>query len=244
MKPSSRTAVVSGGSSGIGRAIVANLHAEGWLVYSCGRDPEKLTALQRDYPGVRVAVCDVTDRLAVREFARSVFATNPLVQLLVSNAGSLQEIDFTRTDLADLDLSADLRCNTEGAINVIAEFLPGVRRADHAAILIVGSGYALSPGTRAPLYSAAKAALHSLSKSLRRQLKPLNISVTELLPPAVDTPAVAHLKANKLAADDVAMQALRGTFAGADEVRPGSVRFLPLLLRLMPSLVERIVAKT
>ena len=105
-------------------------------------------------------------------------------------------------------------------------------------------GDAPTPATRAPLYSASKAALHSLSKSLRRQLAPLGISVTELLPPVVDTPSVAHRKVAKLDPDSVAREALRGAARKAEEVRPGAVRFLPLLLRLAPRLAEAIVART
>jgi uncharacterized oxidoreductase len=239
---SSRVAVVSGGSSGIGLAIVAQLHAAGWTVHTCGRDLVKLASLEQRYAGVRAAVCDVADRDAVRAFAAQVFASSPAVHLLVSNAGGLSEIDFTRDDLGQVDVGTDLRRNTEGALHLIAEFMPGLRRAGAAALLIVSSGYALAPATRAPVYSAAKAALHSLSKSLRRQLAPLHISVTELLPPVVDTPAVAHRQVAKLPADEVAAQALCGALAGREEVRPGAVRVLPLLLRRAPRFAERLVA--
>lgn len=244
MNDSIRTAVVSGGSSGIGKAIVTRLHADGWCVHTCGRDAVKLAALERELPGVKTAVCDVSDRLAVRAFARSVAAASPGVDLLVSNAGGLREIDFTRSELAELDLCAELRINTEGAIHLIAEFLPGLRASARTSILIVSSGYGLAPATRAPVYSASKAALHSLSKSLRRQFAPLGIRVTELIPPVVDTPATAHRKVAKLATDVVAAQAVSGALSGRDEVRPGAVRFLPLLLRLAPRFAERIVAGT
>lgn len=239
-----RVAVVSGGSSGIGRAMVAELHAGGWIVYTCARDPEKIAVLAREFPGVRTMTCDVTDRLAVRAFAQAVLQATPGVDLLISNAGGSREVDFAQDNLSEMDLTVELRGNTEGAINLIAEFLPAVRRAQRAAILIVSSGYALAPATRAPLYSAAKAALHSLSKSLRRQLEPSGITVTELLPPVVDTPSVAHRDVPKLSAEAVARQAIRDALRGRPEVRPGAVRFLPLLLRLCPSWAERIVADT
>ena len=244
MQPNPKVAVVSGGSSGIGRAMVAWLDAQGWVVHTCGRDPDKLQRLRQELPRVQTHICDVSDRQAVRRFAGQVLAQAGGIGLLVSNAGGAREIDFTAPELATIDLTAELRGNTEGAIHLIAEFLPGLRRASVASILVVSSGYALAPATRAPLYSAAKAALHSLCKSLRRQLAPLGIAVTELLPPVVDTPAVAHRQVPKLRPEDVAAQGLRGALAGKHEVLPGSVRFLPLLLRLWPSLAERIVAAT
>lgn len=240
----SKVAVVSGGSSGIGRAIVERLLADGWVVHTCGRDREKLERLERELPGVKTAVCDVTDRLAVRAFAGRVLGAANAIDLLVSNAGGLHEIDFTRPDLAGVDLTADLRGNVEGAVNFVAEFLPGLFAAGKGAILVVSSGYALAPATRAPLYSAAKAALHSFAKALRRQLEPKRITVTELLPPVVDTPATAHRSVAKLTAGSVADHAVGAVLAGHEECRPGQVKFLPLLPRIAPSLAERIVAGT
>jgi len=239
-----KVAVVSGGSSGIGRALVAALHDDGYKVLSCGRDAAKLRQLEQDMPGVNGQVCDVADRDAVQRFAASVLAQHPAIDLLVSNAGGLREIDFTAPDLAAIDLTAELRINLEGAIHLIAGFMPGLRHAAPASILVVSSGYALAPVTRAPIYSASKAALHSLCKSLRRQLQPLNIGVTELLPPLVDTPAVAHRQGKKISAESVAQAALAGVQRGAAEVCPGDVRALPMMMRLLPGMAEGIVAKS
>lgn len=124
-----RVAVVSGGSSGIGKALVIRLAGDGWTVYTCARDASRLQALSRELPGVNAVVCDVTDRTAVRAFAQQVREAAPGVLLLVSNAGGSREIDFTSPGLDELDLTADLRANTEGAVNLIAEFMPVVRRA-------------------------------------------------------------------------------------------------------------------
>jgi uncharacterized oxidoreductase len=239
-----KVAVVSGGSSGIGRALVAALCKEGYRVLTCGRDAAKLRRLEKEIPGVTGYVCDVSDREAVRRLAANVFDECPAIDLLISNAGGLKEIDFAAPDLDSVDLTAELRINLEGAIHLVAAFMPGLRRAAPASILVVSSGYALAPATRAPIYSASKAALHSLCKSLRLQLKPLRISVTELLPPLVDTPAVAHRQGKKLSAEAVARAALNGMHSGAKEVCPGDVRLLPFLLRLLPNVAEGVVAKT
>ena len=239
-----KVAVVSGGSSGIGRALVAALCKDGYRVLTCGRDAAKLRRLEQDLPGVRGYICDVADRQAVQRFAAEVLADHPAIDLLISNAGGLREIDFTAPDLAAIDCTAELRSNLEGAIHLIAAFMPGLRRASPAAILVVSSGYALAPATRAPITSASPAALHSLCKSLRRQLAPLKISVTELLPPLVDTPAVAHRQGKKISAEAVANLALAGAIRGAEEICPGDVRMLPLMLRLLPGVAEKIVAKT
>lgn len=237
-------AVVSGGSSGIGLAFVAALHRRGYAVATCGRDAAKLQRLGADYPGVEGHVADVSDPMAMRRFASSVLSAHPTIDLLVSNAGGLREINFAGGDLHDLDLTAEVRSNLDGAIYLVRDFLPGLRRGGKASIIIVSSGYALAPSTRAPIYSASKAALHSLSKSLRRQLAPLGISVTEIVPPVVDTPAVAHRQVPKMAAERVVELALAAASKGASEVYPGQARWLPLLLRIAPSFAEAMVART
>jgi uncharacterized oxidoreductase len=241
---SSRVAVVSGGSSGIGKAFVAALRTRGYAVVTCGRDAGKLRRLEADNPGVETHMVDVSDGAAVREFARKVLVAHPKIDLLVSNAGGLREIDFTRDDLESLDLTAEIRSNLDGAIHLIAGFLPGLKHAGKGSIVVVSSGYGLAPATRAPIYSASKAALHSLSKSLRRQLAPLNITVTEVAPPVVDTPAVAHRDVQKMPAKDVAEQTLLAASKGAKEVYPGQARMLPLLLRVAPSFAEDFVARS
>jgi uncharacterized oxidoreductase len=237
-------AVVTGGSSGLGKAFVASLCARGYVVVACGRDLAKLRRLADEFPAVETHALDVCDAEAMRAFARETLAAHPKIDLLVSNAGGLSEIDFTRDGVETTDLTRDIRVNLDGAIHFVASFLPALIRARSGAILIVSSGYALAPATRAPIYSAAKAGLHSFAKSLRRQLAPLNVTVTEVLPPVVDTPSVAHRKVAKLPADAVAEQALNGALKGAAEVLPGQTRFLPFLLRLAPTLAERIVAES
>jgi uncharacterized oxidoreductase len=237
-------AVVSGGSSGIGKAFVAALRSRGYAVVTCARDPEKLRRLEAEYPGVVGHAVDVSDAAAMRSFASKVLAVHPRIDLLISNAGGLREIDFTSDKLQSLDLTAEIRSNLDGAIHLISGFQPGLKSTGRASIVIVSSGYGLAPATRAPIYSASKAALHSLAKSLRRQLAPLNITVTEVAPPVVDTPAVAHRNVPKISAKDVAEQTLSAASKGVKEVYPGQARFLPLLLRVAPSFAENLIAKS
>ena len=239
-----RVAVISGGSSGIGRAFAQELCRQGYRIITCGRDVAKLRRLQTEIPGARCCVCDMADARAVHDFAAEVIAEVGGVDLLISNAGGLREIDLTNPLGQHADLTSEIRTNLEGPINLVAAFLPALRKADNVSIVIVSSGYALAPATRGPIYSASKAGLHSYVKTLRRQLAPLGISVTEVLPPVVDTPPVAHRKVAKISADTVVRLALKAAATDKSEVYPGQARFLPLLLRVAPSLAERIVGSS
>jgi uncharacterized oxidoreductase len=239
-----RVAVVTGGSSGIGAAFVAALHEAGWRVITCGRDRRRLESLECRYPGVSTHVCDVADRDAVIAFAGALRASVGCIELLVNNAGGLSEIDFTREDLDVVNLTADLRVNLEGAINVTAALLPALKAAPKANLVMVTSGYALAPATRAPVYSAAKSGLRSFTKALRRQLQSSTIAVTEVVPPLVDTPAVAHRGGPKISAEDVVAETLAALRTNRTEVYPGRARLLPLLLRLAPRRIEDALARS
>jgi uncharacterized oxidoreductase len=181
---------------------------------------------------------------AIRAFAAFVQSSRPEVDLLVSNAGVMREMDFSDPAIASAELLSEVEINLGGPIQFIASFLPALRAAAPSNIIVVSSGYAFAPATRAPIYSAAKAGFRSFCKGLRRQLAPLRIGMTEVAPPLVDTPSVSHRSGAKLSSGDVVRAALDGARRGRSEIRPGSVRWLPLLLRIAPDLAERMVAKT
>ena len=237
-------AVVSGGSSGIGRAFVAALHARGDRVFACGRDPDRLRQLERDHPGVRGLVCDMADAAAIRGFVAAVLDEAGRIDLLVSNAGVLRTLDFADPGIGDADPAREIGINLGGAIELGASAMPGLLAAAPSRIVVVGSGYGLAAWTAAPAYSASKAGLHGFCKALRRQLAASRVGVTEVLPPLVDTPAVSHRQGAKLSPDSLVGQVLRDAARGRDEVLPGVVRWLPLLLRLAPRLTERMVARS
>ena len=237
-------AVVSGGSSGIGRAFVAALHARGDRVFACGRDADRLRRLEQDHPGVRGLVCDMADAEAVRGFVAAVLDASPRIDLLVSNAGVLRSLDFADPAIGAAEPGLEVGINLGGAIQLVASAMPGLLAAAPSRVVVVGSGYGLAPSTAAPVYSASKAGLHGFCKALRRQLAASRVGITEVLPPLVDTPAVSHRHGRKLSADALVRQVLHAASRGHDEVLPGTVRWLPLLLRLAPRFAEGMVGRS
>ncbi len=147
-------AVVSGGTSGIGRAFVAVLHAGGYRVFACGRDADRLRRLERDYPGVRGLVCDMADSRAVSGFVAGVLDASPRIDLLVSNAGVLRTLDFTDPGIGAAAPEREIGTNLGGAIQLVASAMPGLLAAAPSRIIVVGSGYGLAPSTAAPVYSS------------------------------------------------------------------------------------------
>jgi uncharacterized oxidoreductase len=133
------TAVVSGGSSGIGRAFVQELCRRSYRVVTCRRDEAKLRRLEAEIPSVTTQICDMADPAAVQAFATEVAAEIGSVELLVSNACGLREIDLTKRSCPLANLTAEIRVNLEGPINLVAAFLPALRTAGKASVVVVSS---------------------------------------------------------------------------------------------------------
>ena len=238
-----KVVLVTGGTSGIGLALARAFLAAGARVTVCGRDPRRLEVARASLPGVTASRCDVTDAGQVRRLLAEVEAGFGRLDVLVSNAGSLAERDLA-AGVDPAEVEREVRLNLVAPIVLTGLAMPLLKKAERAAIVVVTSGYALAPATRAPVYSAAKAGLRAFAKALRRQVRPLGMTVTEVVPPVVDTPAVAHLAVRKVSPEAVAAATLRAVAAGRSEVYVGVARLLPLLLRLAPGLAEAAVART
>ncbi|CAA0092144.1 putative oxidoreductase [Zhongshania aliphaticivorans] len=236
-------AIVSGGSSGIGLAFVSALCKQGYQVVTCGRDKAKLDAVEKQFPSVDTYVCDVASRDDVIKWLEAIRPVYPNVVLLVSNAGGLTRVNL-QDDFLRSDINGDIYSNLCGAINFISAFLPAVTQTSGGKIIVVGSGFGIAPASYAPIYSAAKAGLHSFCKGLRLQLQGTSVSVTEVLPPVVDTPATAHRNDKKLSANTLVTATLKAAKQGRSELYLGKSRLLPYMMRIAPAITEKIAANS
>jgi uncharacterized oxidoreductase len=194
MKSSGNTILITGGGTGIGRALAEALHALGNQVIIAGRRKEALDATTAANPGMASMVLDVEDPAAIKAFAARVTAAHPALNVLINNAGIMRPEDLQKGELADAE--AMITTNLLGPIRLIAALLPALRRQAHATIINVSSGLAFVPLALTPTYSATKAAIHSYSQSLRHQLKGTTTEVIELVPPGVQTDLMSGQAAN------------------------------------------------
>jgi uncharacterized oxidoreductase len=186
MKTSGNTILVTGGGSGIGRALAEAFHARGDRVIIAGRRPAALDEVVRANPGLAALSLDLEDPAAIRAFATQLTAQFPALNAVVHNAGIMRPEDLRGGGhLADAE--ATVATNLLGPIRLTAALLPHLLRQPVAAILTVTSGLAYIPLAGFPTYSATKAALHSYTESLRYQLRDTNVEVIELPPPYVQT---------------------------------------------------------
>ena len=186
MKIQGRTILVTGGASGIGKAMAETLHGAGARVVIAGRRAEALAAIVAANPGMASAVLDVQDPADITAFAARMQAEFPELEIVIHNAGVMVAEDLTGD--AWLDTAETIvATNLLGPIRLTAALLPQLRAQNSAAIVNVTSGLAFVPLATTPTYSATKAALHSWTESLRHQLRDTAIEVIEWAPPAVAT---------------------------------------------------------
>jgi NAD(P)-dependent dehydrogenase (short-subunit alcohol dehydrogenase family) len=189
MSAAPRTVVVTGAASGMGRAVVDRLLAAGDRVVGLDRDAGALAELADELGEAFVPLAvDVVDRAAVAEGLDRALAGGTLGAVV--NAAGI----YPPSTLADVTAELHDRVfgvNVLGTLNVIAAAVPHLRAAGGGAVVNFASvdGFAVSPGQL--LYSASKAAVLSLTKSLAIELAPDRIVVNAVAPGWVDTPGNA-----------------------------------------------------
>jgi uncharacterized oxidoreductase len=239
-----QVALVTGGTSGIGLALVEALHARGVRVWFCARNPQAVADLESRLPGAKGYVCDVTVTSALARLAAEIETSERRLDVLVANVGALRELDFNDAPLEDSVLRADIDLNLTAAILTVNAFVRLLKQSTEPHIVVMGSGFGWSPAARAPLYSAAKAGIRAFVKALRAQLQPAGLHVMEVVPPIVDTPAVAHKSGPKFAPSDLARATLDGLDRRLPAVFAGQTRLIPFLLRLAPAALERMTLRS
>ena len=199
MKISGNTILITGGASGIGRALAEAFLASGNQVVVAGRRKNLLDETTAANPGMKSAVLDIENADAIHSFAEKLSVDYPALNVVIHNAGIMRSELIQRGAVADAE--ATVATNLLGPIRLTAALLPLLESQPHAAIMTVSSGLALLPLALNPTYCAIKAAIHSYTQSLRYQLKDTSVQVLELIPPYVQT----ELQGPRQASDPNAM---------------------------------------
>lgn len=193
MKITGNTILVTGGGSGIGRALAEAFLALGNEVIIAGRRESLLKEVSEANPGLHYAVLDTSDAAATQRVAEQLIVDYPQLNTVIHCAGIMCS-ESLRAGATELD--ATVATNLVGPIRLDGLLLPHFLTRPHAAIVTVSSGLAFLPLALTPSYCATKAAVHSYSQSLRYQLKDTAVSVHELAPPYVQTELMGERQAN------------------------------------------------
>jgi uncharacterized oxidoreductase len=186
MNITGNTILITGGGSGIGRAMAEALHKAGNQVVIAGRREALLHEVTSANPGMEALLLDIQDKDDVAAFTRQAVESFPALNVVIHNAGIMRSEAVAAGDF--LATAEDtIATNLLGPIRLTAALLPHLLKQERAAILTVSSGLAFVPLATTPTYSATKAAIHSWSMALREQLKASSVEVIEIAPPYVQT---------------------------------------------------------
>ena len=187
MKISGNTILITGGGSGIGRALAEAFHQAGNKVIISGRRKGLLDEVTAANPGMASMVMDAGDAAGIRAFAEALIKAHPTLNAVINNAGIMRPEDIAAApDYLDT-AEETIATNLLAPIRLTAALLPHFLKQPAATVLTVSSGLAFVPMVVTPTYSATKSAIHAYSVALREQLKETSVEVIEIVPPYVQT---------------------------------------------------------
>ncbi len=172
--------LITGATSGIGRQLALDYHAEGHEVWALGRSPAALAELGK--LGIHSAQVDLADREATLEW----FASLATLDLAILSAGNCEYIDLPAFDSALV--ARVMRANVESLAHSIEGVLPALRQGRNPHLVGIGSSAAYLPLPRAEAYGASKAAVAYMLDTLRIGLAAEGIRVSHVAPGFVKTP--------------------------------------------------------
>ena len=182
MNPSGNTILITGGGSGIGRALAHRFHDLGNHVVIAGRRHDTLAEAAAGRERMSVVVLDVEDPRSIEQLAQHMIEQHPMLNVLINNAGIMRGENLTgRRDLTDVD--AMITTNLLGPIRLTNALVDHLLKQKHAAIVNVSSGLAFVPLVATPTYCATKAAIPLIYGFRFREQLDRKIDVIELVPP-------------------------------------------------------------
>jgi uncharacterized oxidoreductase len=230
------TILLTGATSGIGKALQQRLAAEGHETITVSR-----TAAHHAQTGIGYS-CDLSDPEAVVALCSELQGRHPDISVIINNAGvqhALKLIESTSDQIIE-----EAMLNLVAPALIAQSFLPTLlRRTGGSAIVNVSSGLAFFPKETTSLYCATKAALHSLTKSLRYACEGSDVLITEAILPLVATPMTEGRGRGKISADEAARAILAGLKGGRAEIWIGKARLIPVLQRVAPALGHALVRR-
>jgi NADP-dependent 3-hydroxy acid dehydrogenase YdfG len=182
MAGTSRTAVVTGASSGIGAACARHLSAAGYLVFCAARRRDRIETLAEEIGG-RAVPCDVTDEEQVARLADTV---GDSLNVLVNDAGGAFGLD-TIADADPAQWRAMYEVNVLGTLLVTKALLPALTAGGDGLVVNIGSTAGHDTYERGGGYAAAKFGVAALTRTLRLELLGQPVRVTEIAPGMVAT---------------------------------------------------------
>ena len=180
--------LITGGGHGIGLALATRFLALGARVLVTGRGESTLLLARRAHPGLETFVSDVSVASQRKQLVDHVAENLPALNIVINNAGIQRRVALAADNAPWSELQAEIDTLLAGPVHLNQLLVPKILAHGQPAMIVnVTSGGAYLPQPFAPVYSACKAAMHSITVNLRYALSETPCRVVELIPPAVRT---------------------------------------------------------
>ena len=192
-----RTALVTGASSGIGLATAKRLLDRGYRVYGTSRNPDTVPDSARP-EGLRYRALDLRDKASIDGFAGALYAEDIHVDILVNNAGESQSGPLEEIPHAAIERL--FKINVLGPVHLTQLLLPGMRRRGYGRVVMVSSMLASFPLAYRSSYVASKAAIEGFATAARFEMSPFGVWLTTVEPGSIKT-GISARRTKYVAAD-------------------------------------------
>ena len=206
-----KTLVISGGSSGIGKATASFFAERGWRVFELSRHG-------RSQDGIVHVTCDVCSEESTRSAIAEVLEQTDTVDVVISNAGFGISGAVEFTDIADAQKQMDV--NFMGAVRLTQAVLPQLRRQGFGRIIYTSSVAAVLAVPYQAFYSASKAAINAMVLALANEVRAFGISVSVMMPGDVST-GFTDARAKSNAGEEIYLSANKAVSAMERDERGG-----------------------
>lgn len=226
MQMTGNTIFITGGTSGIGRALAEQFHSLGNKVIIAGRRQALLDEVAAARPGIKGVALDISDAADIDRVAAQLIRDYPTLNVLINNAG-IMPFDDPSGRIDDAVSRQILDTNLLGPIRLTSALIEHLKAQPRATIIHNTSVLAYVPIATNAVYSASKAALHSYALSQRFMLKGTSVSVQEIAPPWVDTDLIKKSgDPRAMPLDAFIAETMKGLATDAPEVFVEAIRAL------------------
>jgi len=188
MNSLNKTIIISGVTSGVGRALAIRFHSLGWKVIGLARNEVKLKELLNSLgDNFTFQVVDLMNKDAVAKTFRIIESKNENIDILVNNAAVFQSKEFFKCSLEDIDTIIDT--NLKGVMYSTLEAIRVMKKSSSSSRIVnIGSVASINGIKNQSIYCASKFGLNGFSEALNQEIIKDNISITTLFPGGIDTP--------------------------------------------------------
>ncbi len=185
--------LITGCSSGIGRALALEFHRQNFYVYATARKLDAIASLQQ--PGLNIAQLDVTNQTQINTVIQAILEQVGRIDMIINNAGFAAVGPLV--EMPQREIQAQFSTNVFAPLNLIQQVAPIMIRQGSGTIVNIGSVSGILVTPFAGAYCASKASLHAISEALRVELSPFNIQVVLVQTGAIES-NIGHAATDRL----------------------------------------------